>query len=92
MMIDAAKLQLNGSQQLIETVEPIARKPLTNLTELVKDFGSKGQIDAGWSSLVARRAHNPKVGGSNPPPATNQLKRLRYPSKPFYVPGQKLCA
>ncbi len=27
--------------------------------------------DAGWSSLVARRAHNPKVGGSNPSPATN---------------------
>ena len=26
---------------------------------------------AGWSSLVARWAHNPKVGGSNPPPATN---------------------
>ncbi len=26
--------------------------------------------DAGWSSLVARRAHNPKVGGSNPSPAT----------------------
>src|SRR5450755_3879063 len=28
---------------------------------------------AGWSSLVARWAHNPKVGGSNPPPATNEL-------------------
>src|ERR1700730_17938324 len=27
--------------------------------------------DAGWSSLVARWAHNPKVGGSNPSPATN---------------------
>ena len=27
--------------------------------------------DAGWSSLVARRAHNPKVVGSNPAPATN---------------------
>src|SRR5260370_28751194 len=26
--------------------------------------------NAGWSSLVARWAHNPKVGGSNPPPAT----------------------
>ena len=26
---------------------------------------------AGWSSLVARRAHNPKVTGSNPVPATN---------------------
>ena len=28
-------------------------------------------IGAGWSSLVARRAHNPKVVGSNPAPATN---------------------
>src|SRR5271165_448546 len=28
---------------------------------------------AGWSSLVARWAHNPKVGGSNPPPATKKL-------------------
>ena len=28
-------------------------------------------VDAGWSSLVARRAHNPKVVGSNPAPATN---------------------
>jgi hypothetical protein len=32
--------------------------------------------DAGWSSLVARWAHNPKVGGSNPSPATT----------PKYVP------
>ena len=27
-------------------------------------------IDAGWSSPVARWAHNPKVDGSNPSPAT----------------------
>ncbi len=27
-------------------------------------------IDAGWSSPVARRAHNPEVAGSNPVPAT----------------------
>ena len=26
---------------------------------------------AGWSSSVARRAHNPKVVGSNPTPAIN---------------------
>src|SRR5699024_6793471 len=26
---------------------------------------------AGWSSLAARRAHNPKVAGSNPAPATS---------------------
>ena len=32
---------------------------------------------AGWSSLVARWAHNPKVGGSNPPPATNAIIELR---------------
>src|SRR5690606_38671574 len=29
-------------------------------------------IIAGWSSLVARRAHNPKVVGSNPAPATKK--------------------
>ena len=28
---------------------------------------------AGWSSLVARWAHNPKVVGSNPTPATKSL-------------------
>ncbi len=33
--------------------------------------------DAGWSSPVARRAHNPKVGGSNPPPATKFTERTR---------------
>src|SRR5690606_18125375 len=36
---------------------------------------------AGWSSLAARRAHNPKVAGSNPAPATTlfrvALKALR---------------
>jgi hypothetical protein len=29
---------------------------------------------AGWSSLVARRAHNPKVVGSNPTPATRKSR------------------
>src|SRR5215217_3579302 len=29
-----------------------------------------GRRDAGWSSQVARRAHNPEVAGSNPAPAT----------------------
>ena len=31
-------------------------------------------VDAGWSSLVARRAHNPKVVGSNPAPATTTFQ------------------
>lgn len=29
--------------------------------------------DAGWSSSVARWAHNPEVVGSNPAPATNEV-------------------
>ena len=32
---------------------------------------------AGWSSLVARRAHNPKVAGSNPAPATKYRRFSR---------------
>ena len=35
-----------------------------NLRHLLKKLNI-----AGWSSLVARRAHNPKVVGSNPAPA-----------------------
>src|SRR5690242_5636295 len=33
---------------------------------------------AGWSSLAARRAHNPKVVGSNPAPATTSSPILRF--------------
>ena len=36
---------------------------------------------AGWSSSVARRAHNPKVVGSNPAPATKILRRDHTTSK-----------
>jgi hypothetical protein len=32
---------------------------------------------AGWSSLVARRAHNPEVVGSNPTPATSHLIKTK---------------
>ena len=38
----------------------------------------KEAIDAGWSSPVARQAHNLKVAGSNPAPAT---KYNRQPTK-----------
>src|SRR4249919_820103 len=36
--------------------------------------------DAGWSSSVARWAHNPEVTGSNPVPATK--KHQRYTERP----------
>ena len=51
----------------------VAARPLTREV----GGGAQGPVwcrshnDAGWSSLVARRAHNPKVVGSNPTPATN---------------------
>ncbi len=41
---------------------------------------------AGWSSLVAREAHNLEVVGSNPAPAT-------YPGvETFFDPGVIFCA
>lgn len=43
--------------------------------------------DAGWSSLVARRAHNPKVAGSNPAPATTGSGL----PEPFLFPRSGLC-
>ena len=40
---------------------------------------------AGWSSLVARKAHNLEVPGSNPGPATKTKGGLR---DPFFYPSQ----
>ena len=44
-------------------------------------IGSVEAAGAGWSSLAARRAHNPKVEGSNPSPATNRLLTGSYGAK-----------
>ena len=38
---------------------------------------------AGWSSSVARRAHNPEVAGSNPVPATISLPAIA--GRDFFV-------
>ena len=38
--------------------------------------------DAGWSSPVARQAHNLKVTGSNPVPATSRHTK---PARPIYI-------
>ena len=63
-------------------------------------------IIAGWSSLAARWAHNPKVDGSNPSPAifnnkvpwcsgyhaclSRRRSRVRFPSGPFILCGCSL--
>ena len=41
------------------------------MRSVVRIYPGPPKDDAGWSSPVARWAHNPKVAGSNPAPATN---------------------
>ena len=45
------------------------------------------EFGAGWSSPVARQAHNLKVAGSNPAPATIKSP-LDQRSKGFFLRGQ----
>ena len=52
------------------------QKALTFNAHLI-NHGGHSSFGAGWSSLVARRAHNPKVPGSNPGPATKFLFQHR---------------
>jgi hypothetical protein len=56
--------------------------------KLQKSGKSRNINDAGWSSLVARRAHNPKVVSSNLTPATsfllNRKGLLDSTGKPFF--------
>src|SRR5213078_1757179 len=53
----------------------IAREILGWTEWLWYHYGSSG--DAGWSSPVARWAHNPKVAGSNPAPATKFIQTIK---------------
>ena len=51
---------------------------------------------AGWSSLEARRAHNPKVVGSNPAPATRFKKFAKselfsFLESNFFLVNSHLC-
>src|SRR6266550_8613633 len=75
------RLDLGGNAGIAQLVEhnlakvgvagssPVSRSP--------KAACRSKHIDAGWSSLVARRAHNPEVVGSNPTPAITEKKRPR---------------
>jgi hypothetical protein len=47
-------------------------------------LGAVFVFDAGWSSPVARQAHNLKVVGSNPTPATKKIKDLAVWLSPFF--------
>ena len=47
-----------------------------NLDKLYKKAYLEHRFIAGWSSPVARQAHNLKVVGSNPAPATKQTPNI----------------
>ena len=46
---------------------------------------------AGWSSLVARQAHNLKVVGSNPTPATNSIRGVTSSQPLRLTPPYRVC-
>ena len=52
---------------------------------LINSGGKVLITDAGWSSSVARRAHNPEVAGSNPVPATRKTRYLNEKSLRYRV-------
>ena len=56
-------------------------KPLGNLSRN-GNYAILHSSDAGWSSLAARRAHNPKVVGSNPAPATKYNWSIAFGARP----------
>ena len=58
-----------------ELVAPAPREFVAPATSPLLSYHCRSA--AGWSSLVARRAHNPKVAGSNPAPAIKKAPEIR---------------
>ena len=86
-----------GFQLRVLAVPSIPAEPFLTYEDRRSALISNAEVDhgmrawyhnsAGWSSLVARWAHNPKVEGSNPSPATNSSNngstpKTRAPSAP----------
>ena len=76
----------------IASADPAARTPQTpqgNNTPAHKSRRAKLKFIAGWSSPVARRAHNPKVAGSNPAPATTSKRPAAKAAGLFFLADRK---
>src|SRR5665213_3779498 len=58
------------------------RFPLLHSPRNARALTRASHFDAGWSSPVARQAHNLKVVGSNPTPATNFIYPTSGPLSP----------
>ena len=64
-----------GIAQLVE--HNLAKVGVAGSSPVSRSPQAGSTIVAGWSSLVARRAHNPEVVGSNPTPAISSRTVLR---------------
>ncbi len=70
------------------SVAPVREPSGATKRDLVAQRGLTytGSTDAGWSSSVARWAHNPEVAGSNPAPATKGKDPVPCGPGPFLCP------
>src|SRR5674536_117399 len=64
----SARRHLRRAPELRSTLAPRAVCPGARASPRMRS------TDAGWSSSVARWAHNPEVAGSNPAPATRKAQ------------------
>src|ERR1700677_3272169 len=75
----------NGQLHTLKIVAVEELQSRSKWVRLQESGKSRSIYSAGWSSLVARRAHNPEVGGSNTTPATMGALRLNLEA-PFFLP------
>ena len=70
------KVQSSSRNKKQKGAAATKRRALSFFEKLVARRAKKerAKVDAGWSSPVARQAHNLKVTGSNPVPATKSYK------------------
>ena len=91
----ASALAASGKPDTISANQAARNRFIEEVYEIGLAVGTEGAIvvisAAGWSSLVARRAHNPKVTGSNPVPATKESPGQDHnPARAFSFSGPLL--
>ena len=84
-------LKARKSRSLPGQLRPELPLTMANGYRARRSIGTVFSFDAGWSSPVARQAHNLKVAGSNPAPATNKIKDLAAMLGPFSFQALENC-
>ena len=83
-MILCLKTWESRSPPGLQTYVTVASRRLSVVSKVILTTESRQpKTDAGWSSPVARQAHNLKVVGSNPTPATRFIEQDERTSPPL---------